>query len=105
MGCDSELRPGNNSNVIANDCSMQSFVGISTHQPRKPTWSIASGSLPDSDVTCRDFRPEPSLGPLEARLGAGFGDEVRVATAGSETGEALLDISTKHPLADRVGDD
>ena len=41
-----ELVPGNNSNVIANDCSMQAFVETSARQPRKPTWSLASGSLP-----------------------------------------------------------
>ena len=30
-----ELIPGNNSNVIANDCSMQSFVDISSRHPRE----------------------------------------------------------------------
>ena len=77
----------------------------SARQPRKPTWSLASGSLPHSASTCRDFRSttvkDDSLNP---QLRAGFGYEVRVATAGSETGEALLDISTEHPLADRVAD-
>ena len=87
--------------------------------------------LPEGASTCRDFRSTTAetdmvarlrLTPLRAftprdfrsttakddslnpQLRAGFGDDVRVATAGSETGEALLDISTEHPLADRVAD-
>ena len=61
--------------------------------------------LPEGASSCRDFRSTTAKdGSLKPQLCAGFGDEVQVATDGSETGEALLDISTEHPLADRVAD-
>ena len=84
--------------------------GASTRRDFRSTTAETSmvatrAPLPEGASTCRDFRSTTAEdGSLNPQLCAGFGDEVRVATAGSETGEALLDISTEHPLADRVAD-